>query len=167
MGKDTYPVSDSSQAPATESALIAGDYYQGTYGPTIILIASTSAACVWLQNIFLELATGGRSRTLTAEPEVLFTNVESIEMVGRTGGPRVALGRRDDGTERTFVWSATPDGWQYLAELIQPLCDGGVGHHYLAEGKDDVALIELSVGEEEVLRALRSAHGRSTQDDGR
>jgi hypothetical protein len=46
-----------------------------------------------------------------------------------------------------------------VVELIQPLCDGGVGHHYLAEDKDDVALIELSVGEEEVLRSLRSRGG--------
>jgi hypothetical protein len=167
MGKDTYPVSDNSQAPTTESALITGDFYKGTYGPTIILIASVSAACVWLQNIFRELANGGRNRMLTTEPEVRFTNVESIEMVCRPGGAPVALSRRDDGTERSFVWSATRDGWHYLAELIQPLCDGGVGHHYLAERKDDVALIELSVGEEEVLRTLRAAHGRSTQDDGR
>jgi hypothetical protein len=157
MGKDTYPMSNISSQAAAESALITGDFYQGSYGPTIILIASSSEACAWLQGVFRELASGGPRRTLTAAPEVRFTNVESIEMVCRPDGPRATLRHRDDGTERAFVWSATPDGWLYLAELIQPLCSGGVGHHYLAEEKDDVALIELSVGEEEVLRAARSA----------
>jgi hypothetical protein len=155
MGKYSYPMSDTSSQAATESALITGDLYQGSYGPTIILIGSSPAACAWLQCGFRELAGGGPSRTLTAEPEVRFKNLESIEMVCRPDGPRVTLRYRDDATKRAFVWSATPDGWLYLAELIQPLCDGGIGHHYLAEDKDDVALIELSVGEEEVIRAAR------------
>lgn len=157
MGKDTHSVSDSSQAPAAEPALITGDFYQGTYGPTIILIAAESAACAWLQGVFRELASDGRSRVLTAETRVQFTNVESVEMVCRPDGPRVMLRYSGDGHERAFVWSATPDGWRYLAELIQPLCDGGTGHHYLAEDKDDVALIEFSMGEEDVLSAARSA----------
>ncbi len=154
MGKGTHPMSDIGLQAATEPALIIGDFYRGTYGPTIILITSSSAGCVWLQDIFRELSHGGPSRTLTAEPEVRFTNVETIEMVCRPNGPRVMLRYRDDADEKAFVWSATPDGWLYLTELIQQLCSGGVGHHYLAEDKDDVALIELSVGEEEVIRSL-------------
>ena len=79
-------------------------------------------------------------------------------MVCRPNGPRVMLRYRDDADEKAFVWSATPDGWLYLTELITGLCwRGGVGHHYLAEDKDDVALIELSVGEEEVLRSLKNS----------
>ncbi len=137
--------------------MLVGDFYDGAYGPTIILIASSPAACVWLQDVFRELARGGLSRTLTAEPGVRFTNVEVIEMVCRPDGPRVTLGRGTD--ERAFVWSATADGWLYLADLVQPLVDGGAGHQYLTDDKDDVALIELSSGEQDVLNAARSASG--------
>jgi hypothetical protein len=80
-------------------------------------------------------------------------------MVCRLDGPRVTL-RHSDGTDATtFVWSATADGWLYLADLIHPLVDGRMGHQYLTDDKDDVALIELSSGEQDVIRAARSASG--------
>jgi len=152
-------LSNESPQLGEKSPLLVGDFYDGAYGPTIILIASSPAACGWLQDAFRELAHGGPSHTLTAEPEMRFTNVEAIEMVCRPDGPRVTL-RHSDGTDgRDFVWSATADGWLCLADLIQPLTDGGAGHQYLTEDEDDVALIELSVGEEEVVRAARSASG--------
>jgi hypothetical protein len=140
-------LSDKSPQLEEEPLLFVGDFYDGAYGPTIILIASSSAACAWLRDVFRELARGGRNRTLTAEPEVRFTNVEAIEMVCRPDGPRVTLRHSDDTAERAFVWSATANGWLYLADLIQPLADGGAGHQYLTEDKDDVSLIELSSGE--------------------
>jgi hypothetical protein len=142
--------------------LLVGDFYDGAYGPTIILIASSPAACAWLQDVFRELARGGSSCMLTAEPKVRLTNVEVIEMVCRQDGPRVALRSGDDTAEKSFVWSATADGWLYLADLIQPLADGGAGHQYLTDDKDDVALIELSSGEKDVLSAARSAVERRT-----
>jgi hypothetical protein len=64
--------------------------------------------------------------------------------------------RRDDATVgKSFVWSATVEGWLYLAELIQPLADGVAGHQYLTEDDDDVAVVELSSGERDVLTASR------------
>lgn len=151
-------MSDESPQLGERSPLLVGDLYDGAYGPTIILIASSAAACAWLQDVLRGLARGGPSRTLTAEPEVRFTNVKMIEMVCRLDGPRVTL-RHGDGTdERAFVWSATADGWLYLADLIQSFVDGGAGHQYLTDDKDDVALIELSSGEQDVLRAARSAN---------
>ncbi len=93
-----------------------------------------------------------------------FTNVEAVEMVCRSDGPRVTLRRGHDTTEKSFVWSATADGWLYLADLIQPLVDGGAGHQYLTDDKDDVALIELSSGEQDVLRAARSAVSRGADN---
>ena len=137
--------------------MLVGDFYDGSYGPTIILIVSSPAACVWLQDVFRGLAHDDPSRTLTAEQGVRFTNVEAIEMICRPDGPRVTL--RNGTHERAFVWSATADGWLYLADLIQPLADGRAGHQYLTEDKDDVALIELSSGEQDVLNAARSASG--------
>jgi hypothetical protein len=138
--------------------LLKGDYYSGACGPTIILIMSSPAAGVWLQQVFRELACREPARTLTAEPEVRIANLKDIEMIRRPDGPRVAL-RYRDGEADSLVWSATEEGWLYLADLIQSLCDGGIGHHYLTEDKDDVALIELSSGEEDVLSVARSRLG--------
>jgi hypothetical protein len=104
---------------------------------------------------------------LTAEPDVRFTNVEEIAMVCRHDGPRVTLRYRDGRTERAFVWSATANGWLYLVDLMQPLVDGGTGHQYLTEDKDDVALIELSSGEQDVLSAARSARGEADKGTAR
>src|ERR1700733_1280960 len=107
-----------------EPPLFICDFYEGAYGPTIILIASSPSACAWLQDVFRELAHGGASRTLTAEPKMRFTSLTALKLVNRTSGLPVML-RRDDATVgKSFVWSATVEGWLYLAELIQPLADG-------------------------------------------
>jgi hypothetical protein len=146
----------------SEHLHLIGDFYRGTYGPTIILIALSASGCRWLQEVFRDLARGmADQRILTAETGVRISNVGAIEMAVRPDGPRILLRHQDGGGSGSFLWSATPDGWLYLADLIAPLCDGGAGHHYLTEDKDDVAQIELSVGEEEVLRAVKA--GRSRQ----
>jgi hypothetical protein len=148
-------VSYESSQLGDKSPLLVGDFYAGAYGPTIILIIASPAACTWLQCVFRELGHGGSTRTLTAEPEVRIENLRAIEMVHRPDGPRVALRHRDNSGAKSFVWSATAEGWLYLADLIQSLCDGGVGHHYLTEDKDDVAIIELSSGEQDVLSVAK------------
>ena len=152
-------MSDGSLGLGQKSPLLAGDFYAGAYGPTIILIMSSPAAGAWLQGVFRELAHGGSARTLTAEPEVRIVNLGTIEMACRSGGPRVTLRHRYDVTDKSFVWSATAEGWLYLADLIQSLCDGGIGHQYLTEDRDDVALIELSSGEQDVLSVARLTDG--------
>jgi hypothetical protein len=48
-----------------------------------------------------------------------------------------------------------------MRDLVQALCEHGSGHQYLTDDEDDVALIELSLGEQGVLDSVRSA-----QDDG-
>lgn len=149
-------MSDKQSQLRDESPLFVGDYYDGAYGPTIILIASSPNACVWLQDVFRELAHGGANRMLTTEPKMRFTNLTALKLVNRTNGLRVMLRRDDDTTSgKSFVWSATVEGWLYLAELIQPLADGVAGHQYLTEDEDDVAVVELSSGERDVLTASR------------
>jgi hypothetical protein len=136
-------------------ALIKGDYYAGASGPTIILILYSTEACVWLQGVFRDLAANDGPRVLTTEPRVQIANVDIIEMTSRPDGPMVALRRTDNGSEKSFIWSATVDGWLYQADLIQSFCDGGSGHHYLTDDKDDVATVEVSFGEQDVLDAAR------------
>jgi hypothetical protein len=150
-------LSMSSQEHTSQQPDLVGDFYRGADGPTIILIAESSSGCKRLQDLLRDLGSGAERRMLTEEPEIEIANVDAIEMAVRSDGPRVLLRRHGGDASTSFIWSATPDGWLYLADLIQPLCDGGSGHLYLTENKDDAALIELSVGEDEVLRATRSA----------
>jgi hypothetical protein len=152
-----------SKSSSRRSVLIRGDYYDGAYGPTILLVMMSSAACAWLQRLFCDMAERGGPHVLTAAPEICLKNVGEIELVRRSSGPLVSiqeLGARA-GSEQSFEWSATDDGWLHMRDLVQALCEHGVGHQYLTDDEDDVALIELSFGEQGVLDSVRSA-----QDDG-
>jgi len=146
-------MSDQSVQPS--EPLIVGDYYASASGPAIILILRSTAGCVWLQQVFRDLADGSSPRVFTGEPQVRIANVDVIEMVCRSDGPMVTLRHPDNGAEKSFAWSATADGWRYQADLIQPFCDGGSGHQYLNDERDDVAVIEVSFGERDVLDAAR------------
>ncbi len=145
----------SDQRVQSSVPLIVGDYYAGAYGPTIILILRSTASCVWLQRVFRDLGDNNSPRVLTSEPQARIVNVDIIEMRCQPDGPVVALRHPDNGSEKSFAWYATPDGWRYQADLIQPFCDGGSGHQYLTDDKDDVALIEVSFGEHDVLDAAK------------
>ncbi len=140
--------SQSVQADSDEDApLIVGDFYSGADGPTIILILTSRGAGTWFQEALRELANGGVARALTSDPRVFVAHIDDIEMTTRSAGPRVSLKRLDGERGKSFVWSATREGWLYLADLTEPLCAGGVGHHYLTDDVDDDGLIELSSGE--------------------
>lgn len=140
--------------PGSQSPLMTGDYYAGAYGPTIVLILHSTTACSWLQSVFRDLADCDGSHILTIDPKARIHNIDAIEMTCRSDGPKVAI-RNPDDNEKQFAWSATPQGWLYQADLIQPFCDGGSGHQYLTDDEDDVALIEVSFGEQDVLDAAK------------
>jgi hypothetical protein len=122
-----------------------------------MLVMVTLAAGDWLQDTFRTLARLKEPCTLTASPYVRVINIAVIEMICLADGPRIAVRKHDTGADDSFLWSATEEGWLYLADLVQPLCDGVAGHQYLTERKDDAAVIELSSGEPEVLRVAQLA----------
>ena len=132
---------------AGKPLLLVGDFFPGAEGPTILLILMSRAAGAWFQEALREMANGVSLRVLTADPRVFVAHVDCLEMINRSTGPRVALKRRDADDQVSFVWSATKEGWLYLADLTYPLCAGGNGHHYLTDDKEDDAVIELSFGE--------------------
>lgn len=142
--------------PACPSPPILGELYDAAEGPTIMLVMLTLPGGLWLQDAFRSLARLKQPRTLTPSPEVRVLNVASIEMACVADGPRIALRSRDTGGDHAFVWSATVEGWLYLADLVQPLSDGVPGHQYLTEHPDDAGLIELSSGEPDVLRVAQT-----------
>lgn len=126
---------------------MVGEFYSGVYGPTIILILTSRAAGAWFQETLRALAGGGPARMLTSDSRVFVAHLDAIEMTTRSVGPPVSVKRGNGAASESFVWSATTEGWLYLADLTEPLCTGGAGHHYLTDDEDDDALIELSFGE--------------------
>jgi hypothetical protein len=132
---------------ALSPPFIAGDYYAGAHGPTIIMILSSADAAVWLQQAVREMALHAARRVLTEEPEVRLNNVGSIVMTHTVDGPRLTLKRGGTNEMPAFLWAGTSEGWLYLADLIEPFCEGQSGHHYLTEAQTDDAVIELSLGE--------------------
>jgi hypothetical protein len=123
------------------------------------MLLTSSEACGWLRALFLDMAAHrSTQRTMTDEPAVEIANVREIQLVNRSEGPRVSFRRTGSGESRSFVWSANPDGWTYMADLVESLCKGGGGHHYLTDDKEDDATVELSFGEPDV-RAAAIANG--------
>ncbi len=53
------------------------------------------------------------------------------------------------------MWSATEDGWLHSRDLVQALCEAGSGHQYMNDDRDDVAVVELSLGEPDLLGSVR------------
>jgi hypothetical protein len=76
-------------------------------------------------------------------------------MLRRSEGPRVSLKQRGGTPDISFVWSATSEGWRYLADLVASLREGSGGHHYLTEDGADDATIEFSFGERNMRDAAR------------
>ncbi len=81
-------------------------------------------------------------------------NVDAITMVRRSAGPAVSLLNSRGSGQQSFVWSATEDGWLHSRDLVQALREAGSGHQYMTDDKDDVALIELSLGEPDLLNSV-------------
>jgi hypothetical protein len=135
------------QSPS-EDLLVRGDYYQGAFGPSIILVLSSPQAARWLQGIFRSTTALSSPLSLSTDPHVRLNNVDDLSLVHRTSGSEVELRREPSRDLVGFVLSATEQGWQYLADLMEPLAEGQTGHQYLTrEGVDD-ALIEVSLGEQ-------------------
>jgi len=133
-------------ADESDRLLVTGDYYLGAFGPTIILVLASPAGAAWLEDEFRLAARAERPRNLLDDHRIEVRQISALTLDLRESGADVELRRIGDESP-TFLWTATKDGWQRLADLLKPLSTGQNGHQYLTrEGVDD-ALIEVSLGE--------------------
>jgi hypothetical protein len=131
-----------------QSPLLEGDYYEGAFGPTILLILTSSVAVDWLRAMFDRMAqeTIGAVVSLLDQPRVAIG--------AALPGLRLALVEREPdrhlvrGPDGGFTWSCTTDEWHTASLMLEPFTDGQAGHQYLTSEVDDDAIIEISYGED-------------------
>lgn len=132
---------------AGESPLVEGDYYDGAFGATILLVLNTRIAVSWLRNVFDDLARApiGSTFSLLDQPRVnVGAALQGLAMVRVDRPPTRHLVREPDGS---FTWSCTADEWETASLMLEPLLSQA-GHQYLtSEGIDD-AIVEVSYGED-------------------
>ena len=67
-----------SQLESRHGILINGGFYQGAYGPSIILILQSVEAAAWLDGILLRLGETGAPWSLSAQALVHLVDVEDL-----------------------------------------------------------------------------------------
>jgi hypothetical protein len=133
--------------------LIVGVYYQGVFGPTIILKALSKSSVEWLHGIFLHLAEGSDSGIdLVAMPEVGVQGVRVLNLGQVAEQPDVALQCTSHAPQDAeFRWVQDSLRWSHTAMLLEPFLSGKTGHQYLNQEGQDAALVEISFREPDVL----------------
>ncbi len=128
-------------------ALIEGDYYDGAFGPSILLVLTSRESISWLRAVFegVAVAPVGTVISLVDQPQARIGAALAQLLLARVDRrPNKHLVFNAHGS---FVWSCTADEWQTMSLMIEALLQQS-GHQYLTtEGKDD-ALVEVSYGED-------------------
>jgi hypothetical protein len=126
--------------------LIEGDYGEGAFGPTILLVLLSVDATKWLRSTFGYLANAavGTVFRLDNQPHVSIgaaVTELSLRVVDRVPARHLVRDRTGG-----FTWSCTAEEWETASLLVEPLLNQP-GHQYLTSEVDDDALIKVSYGE--------------------
>jgi hypothetical protein len=126
------------------------DYYDGAYGPTILIIANQQSSRLAIRDLLLAMSEGRHA-------QVDFTQIGGVRVLSplslilrfeenqRTGKSLIL---KSLNPSAAFEWSQTSADWKYCYDLVDVLArDSRPGHQYLThEGVDD-ALVIISHGE--------------------
>jgi hypothetical protein len=110
--------------------LLEGDFYEGAFGPSILLVLTSREAVAWLRSIFDGLARASIGAVLRLDSQ---TGVEigaaltALELRRVEHPPDRHLVQAPDGS---FTWSCTADEWQTVSLMLEPLLKQS-GHQYL------------------------------------
>lgn len=130
-----------------QQPLLEGDFYEGAYGPSILLVLTSREAVAWLRSIFdnLSRASIGDVFRLDSQPRVeIGAALTALELRRVEHMPRRHLVQAPD---TSFMWSCTAEEWQTASLMLEPLLEQS-GHQYLTSEADDDAIIEVSYGED-------------------
>lgn len=132
--------------------------YQSADGPRIMLFGPMEADFASLQSCFRQLKEKRVAIQLDSMPWIeasgnMTLRLESAASIFNAGQHVQGLRRQDSG--RSFVWTRTAEGWDYLDALVDGLVkDMAPGHQYLTRYPDEDAIVVVSKGEysDDVLR---------------
>lgn len=133
-------------APFQTAPLLEADFYDGAFGPSILLVLTTQESVAWLREVFEDLADAPIDAVvnLIGLPQVQAGAALAGLVLRRVVSPpdkHLALAARG-----AFSWSCAADEWKTMSLMLEPFPQQQ-GHQYLtAEGTDD-AVIEVSYGE--------------------
>jgi hypothetical protein len=137
-------------------------HYNAFDGPRLMIVGSIDADFLSLQELFRQLSQKSDiSIELHKQPFV--TSFQNLALTLSSAPPkskyRRGLHRTPTSEEFSFHWTLTPDDWDDLVELIDPVVKNShPGHQYLndllASDPDDVATVVASKGEygDDILR---------------
>ena len=136
-----------SNLPDQTAPLIEGDFYEGAFGPSILLILTSRESIAFLRAIFEDRAAApiGTVVSLVEQPGVRIGAALGellLCRVSRRPGKHLVRDEYD-----RFVWSCTADEWETMSLQLEPFL-GQPGHQYLTDEVADDALIEVSYGED-------------------
>lgn len=128
-------------------------YYDSADGPRVMLFGPMEVDLVALRDCFSQLSKGTSEVALDTEEFIYTSSVRlRLRSVGgmfevKSGDAQQGL-RRDPADARSFTWTRTNEGWDYLAELLNGLIDSSrAGHQYLTRYPDEDAVVLVSKGE--------------------
>jgi hypothetical protein len=130
-----------------QGPLIEGDFYEGAYGPSILLVLTSRDAVVWLQSIFDDLARSSIGAVLRLDSQPKVAIGAALTALGLRRVERSPIRHLEQASDGTFTWSCTADEWQTASLMLEPLLEQS-GHQYLTSETDDDAIIEVSYGED-------------------
>lgn len=129
-------------------------FYDASDGPRIMLFGSLHCDIAPLSELFRSLSGGMGPYQLETQAFVQPVDNVRIRLIcGNTviGQKRVGCWqgvRRTQPGASDFEWQRGPEGWDYLAELIEPFLEkSSPGHQYLSAYPKEDAIIVLSKGE--------------------
>ena len=129
--------------PEREPFIIA-DFYQGGYGPTVLVKLMSHEAVEWLHEAVLAVASGA-PLDLQNQPRVSLTNISAFHLRRVNSDSVAQLVVSENGVD----FACTREKWIELAGLLEPFLEGRKGHQYLNSSGTDDAVIEVSYGEQD------------------
>ena len=136
---------------------IVVDYYQGAYGPTILIDTTSQDELLAIRTVFLNLAQGKIDLVnLVNKPGITAMGIDALVLRSVTTGKQgdKCLERKKTNSKRSeFLWSLPNVEWWAHVNLTDGFTDAP-GHHYLTDEDIDDSLVVLQFKESAALRGL-------------
>lgn len=130
------------------------DYYQGSEGPTVIIVSKSEESIAMFRDVVHRLVSGELA-------EIDFAGSDRVKLLGftsfmlkadkkknKTFDQSIWIKRDKNKSSYSALWVKSPERWQDTLDFVDVLVkSGGAGHQYLQEPFYEDAVIEFSYKE--------------------